>query len=208
MVERLEGPGAGLRAAGWHVESVNQAAETVVFARGRRGGTRVAGLATSAPPNPVVVSSPDSTPGAIKPWSWEGNDQANVVAHLAQHGWSIVSVADTASQQRGVDIAAERDGQPLLVEVKGWPGTTYARGEKAGQPKPTQPTSQAKHWYADALLTVLRLRGKDPEARVAIALPDMPRYRRLLEETRSSLSALDVRVMFVTENGVVAEWQP
>jgi len=31
-------------------------------------------------------------------------------------------------------------GRRLLVEVKGWPSTTYASGERAGLPKPTQPT--------------------------------------------------------------------
>ena len=53
-------------------------------------------------------------------------------------------------------------GSELLVEVKGWPSTTYAKGERAGQPKPTQPTLQATHWFAEGLTTLIR-RGAEPE---------------------------------------------
>lgn len=68
-------------------------------------------------------------------WFWEGNVQAAVVAHLAAEGWRILRVADTHSREHGVDIQARRRGTRLLVEVKGYPSSTYARGDKAGQPK-------------------------------------------------------------------------
>lgn len=138
---------------------------------------------------------------------WEGNVQNAIVSHLVAEGWTIVSVADTASQARGIDIIAERDSRSLLIEVKGYPGTTYARGEKAGQPKPTQPSLQAKHWLSDALLKTLRTREKHPDAQVAIGLPDMPRYRTLLGEIAGSLAALDVQVLLVHDDRTVTTWR-
>jgi hypothetical protein len=163
-------------------------------------------FANAAPDDPVhqPVPSSASTVVAERPWCWEGNVQAVVVAHLQAEGWVVVSTADTASQQRGVDIVAERNGQRLLIEVKGWPGTTYARGPKAGQDKPTAPTLQARHWFAGAVLSAMALRDKEPGARVAIALPDYPRYRALVGAVRDSLNRLGVELIFVTEQGVVS----
>ncbi len=139
-------------------------------------------------------------------WAWEGNVQSRVATHLAQTGWSIIRVADTAQRERGVDIIAERGGQRLLVEAKGWPSTTYARGERAGQPKPTQPTLQATHWFAEALATLIR-RGGEPEARLSLALPDMHRYRTLLGEAGWALERLNITVYLVTAEGAVEVWE-
>ncbi len=87
-------------------------------------------------------------------WAWEGHVQSRVATHLTTNGWSIIRVADTAQREPGPDIKAERDGQTRLVEVKGWPSTTYAHGPLAGQPKPTPaPGTQARVWLAEALLT-------------------------------------------------------
>jgi hypothetical protein len=138
---------------------------------------------------------------------WEGNVQDAIVAHLKAEGWTIISAADTASHARGIDVVAARDGQKLLIEVKGYPGTTYARGPKAGQPKPTQPTLQAKHWLSDAILKAMRTRGKHPAALVAIGLPDMPRYRSLLADIAGSLSALEVLILLVHDDRSVSVWR-
>lgn len=115
-------------------------------------------------------------------------------------------VAGTAQRERGVDIEAKRDGQQLLVEVKGWPSTTYARGERAGQPNRTQPTNQAGHWFAEALTTLIR-RGAEPGTRLAMGLPDKPRYRTLLNETGWALERLDITVYLVAAEGAVQTWE-
>jgi len=153
------------------------------------------------------VRAPRPAPAtAGEEWAWEGRVQSRVVTHLAANGWSIVRVADTAQRERGVDILAERHGQRLMVEVKGWPSTTYARGELAGQPKPTQPTLQATHWFAEALSVLVR-RGGEPGAGLALALPDMPRYRTLLGEAGWALKRLDITVFLVTADGAVENWE-
>jgi hypothetical protein len=55
-------------------------------------------------------------------------------------------------------------------------------------------------------LKVLRLQTTHPNAIVALAFPDFPRYRDLFEETRSGLEKLDLAFLFVKKNGDVEEW--
>ncbi len=93
-----------------------------------------------------------------------------------------------------------------MVEVKGWPSSTYARGERAGQPKPTQPTLQATHWFSEALTSLIR-RGAEPGSRLAMGLPDMPRYRMLLGEAGWALDRLDITVYLVAADGAVEIWE-
>jgi hypothetical protein len=136
-------------------------------------------------------------------WFWEGNVADAVARFLLASGWSIRSKADTRSKERGVDVHASRGAVELYVEAKGWPSKTYRDPRRAGQTKPTNPTNQAAHWYAQAMLKALRLQTAHPAAVIAIALPDFPRYRRLFEETRGGLAKLAVVLLFVSENGRV-----
>lgn len=138
-------------------------------------------------------------------WFWEGNVQAVVARHLAGRGAALRSVVDTATRARGTDIVAVLDGRVLHIEVKGWPSTTYADPRRAGEVKRTQPSLQAKHWYADAVLSALRLRTKHPDDRVVIAFPDMTRYRNLASETTAPLHKVGIETWFVTESGEVTD---
>jgi hypothetical protein len=159
-----------------------------------------------ASPSPVPPTKQTTASLDEQEWAWEGNVQARIVSHLAATGWSILRVADTAQRERGVDIIAGRSGQQLLVEVKGWPSRTYARGERAGQPKPTQPTLQATHWFAEALTSLIR-RGAESGARLALGLPDMPRYRTLVGEAHWALKRLNITIYLVTAEGAVETWE-
>lgn len=136
-------------------------------------------------------------------WFWEGNVQAKVVVWLKRSGWTILAVADTAKRQRGVDILARRGRELLAVEVKGRPTTYYARGEKAGQEKPTQPATQARQWYAHALLSLMMSRDRIRYTYVALAIPDYPTYEALVSRTRCSLEILGVTVLIVHESGAI-----
>jgi hypothetical protein len=139
------------------------------------------------------------------PWYWEGNVQATVARFLVSEGWVIESVADTASRQQGIDLMATNGARRLAVEVKGYPGTVYARGERAGQPKPTAPATQARHWFAQALLTAVLVGDSEEYAEVAVAFPDMPRFRDLIKRSEWALRRLGVRVFVVGEGGEVEE---
>jgi hypothetical protein len=144
--------------------------------------------------------------GHVDDWFWEGRVQDALVAHLLAQGWSIEQTSDTASRERGIDVLASRPNRRLAVEVKGFPSTRYARGEKAGQPKPTSPALQARHWFAGALLTALVTRSKYGEGlELALALPDMPRFRGLIEQTGWALERTEIGVYLVREDGTVEE---
>jgi hypothetical protein len=139
-------------------------------------------------------------------WFWEGN-VVNALAHcLAGKGWKIEGQADTNSKERGVDLRASRDGRTLLVEPMGYPSTTYRDPRRADERKPTNPTNQAQQWYSHALLKVLRLQTAYPQAKVALAFPDFPRYETLFRETKLGLEKLGIAVLFVDSLGQVREW--
>jgi hypothetical protein len=141
-------------------------------------------------------------------WFWEGNVQSCVAAHLVDEEWSVISSVDTASQQTGVDLVLEREGERLNVEVKGWPSEVYVLGDRAGQPKPTNPTVQARHWFAGALLSAVLIRDAKPQERVALAFPDVARYRDLLARSAQSLAAIRVEALLVDDGGRVVTVDP
>jgi hypothetical protein len=193
-------------------QHINQTCRTLadqgLIVRDNSLGSITNRLAADPPQRASVQRTvPPSAEPADNDWAWEGNVQSRVVAHLAREGWRIISVADTARRQQGTDIVAERYGTRLLAEVKGWPSATYARGERMGQPKPTQPTLQATHWFAEGLSTLIR-RGAEPGTRLALALPDKPRYRRLLAEAGWAIQRLEMSVYLVEADGVVHTWEP
>ncbi|MER9481350.1 hypothetical protein NKI74_18325 [Mesorhizobium sp. M0494] len=126
-----------------------------------------------------------------------------VAKYLREHGWAIISQADTGKKERGIDIHATRLKEALVIEVKGYPSRGYRDPNRSGETKPTNPSLQAQHWYAHALLKALRMQSAYPTAQVAIALPDFPRYRSLFSETSFALQRLGVIILFVAETGIV-----
>jgi hypothetical protein len=134
-------------------------------------------------------------------WFWEGNVQAAVVRHLAATGWSIRRVASTSTSEHGVDIEADHDGERLVVEVKGFPGSTYARGERKGTAKTTPAAGQARTYFSNALLAGLLMRAEEDDARVVLAFPDMPTFSNLGSRVLQPLTAAGVEVWLVDEDG-------
>ena len=140
---------------------------------------------------------------ADEEWHTEANVQAAVVTALAARGYRVLSVANTATKERGIDVVASLDGVNLGVEVKGFPSRNYADPARAGEQKKTAPSTQAGHWFAQAVLAAMRLRGKEPSWRSVIALPDFSRYRDLYSETQASLAASQITVWWIDEDGTV-----
>jgi hypothetical protein len=122
---------------------------------------------------------------------------------LTAEGWTIESIADTEKGQAGADIRAQRQGQILIVEVKGYPSKVYERGTRSGQPKPTNPATQARHWVAEALLTALLRQSESEADQVAIAFPDFPVYTKLLARLAEPVTKLGLQVLIVRESGLV-----
>lgn len=142
----------------------------------------------------------------ITDWYWEGNVADAIASGLTNQGWSIVSKADTVSKARGIDIHAIKEARSLLVEVKGYPSTSYRDPRRASERKPTNPTNQAQHWYSHALLKAMRLQTAHAGSKVAIGLPDFPRYRTLFSETRIALQKLEIAVLFLDAGGQLEVW--
>jgi len=126
-------------------------------------------------------------------WFWEGNVQAAVVGYLATQNCIIRSVADTASRQRGKDIVAERNGKPLWVTVKGYPRGTGK----------THPSTQAGHWFKQAVFDIIEYRGENEIAELGMALPDFPRYRTLAQKINWFQPAAKFVYYWVQKNGEV-----
>ena len=103
----------------------------------------------------------------------------------------------------GIDLIATRDRRWLTVEVKGLPSSTYEHGERRGQPKPTQPANQARQWFSHALLGMMLMRDKRPDAEIAIALPVFGTYATLIARTTASFKLLGFGVYLVALDGTV-----
>lgn len=142
-------------------------------------------------------------PEAGPEWHTEANVQALLVTALVGEEWRIISVANTATKEHGIDVIASRRGQTAGIEVKGFPSRNYADPLRAGEVKRTNPSSQARHWYAEAVLAAMQLRGKEPEWRSVIALPDFPRYRSLYAQTSGSLHAAQIEIWWVSARGTI-----
>jgi len=181
----------------------------VSHGRYRLAGATDSSASISEPPR-IARPQPQAPPAATPhdEWFWEGNVQAAVVQHLASEGWRIRRVADTAAREQGVDIEATRDGVELLIEVKGYPSTTYSRGAKQGELKPTPPPLQARAYFSNALLSALIMRSERESARVVLAFPAMETYAALARRTVVPLSSAGIEVWLVDETGAVSSVAP
>lgn len=171
-------------------------------AKGHLVGARTPILASS-PSTSATAGAPETSPDQSEEWHTEADVRASLVTALAAQGWRILSVANTATKEHGIDVIAFRDGQTVGIEVKGFPSRGYADPSRAGEVKRTTPSTQAGHWYSQAVLAAMRLRGKEPTWRSVITLPDFPRYRDLHAETVESLIAADIEVWWVDRTGAV-----
>jgi hypothetical protein len=160
------------------------------------------------PPDPEARIEPKDQPRKSDqddPWFWEGNVQAAVVSDLAANGWRIRRVANTATSEHGVDIEADRSGERLLIEVKGYPGATYARGPRNGDLKTTPAAAQARAYFSSALLSGLIMGAEAPAARIVLAFPDVATYHHLARRVVAPLVAAGIELWLIGEQGTVTD---
>ncbi len=126
-----------------------------------------------------------------RPWYWEGNVQKRIVQFLIAKGQRVASHADTSTREQGKDIVAENgDGRALWITVKGFP-------EKSQH-------TQARHWFAGALLDLARYRDEDGNAVLAMGLPrGFKTYEGLISRTDAVRVFLGYRVYWVKADGSV-----
>lgn len=141
--------------------------------------------------NAIVASVASNTSSSSKPWYWEGHVQTEIVRYLKASNVSIQSEANTAIREQGIDIEAiDIDGLPLWVSVKGFP-------EKSSN-------TQARHWFAGALLDLALYKDKNPTAKLALGLPiGFATYESLVKRAHSTLAFFGCNIFWVTERGKV-----
>jgi hypothetical protein len=144
---------------------------------------------------PVAERGTTATEPGGRSWSWEGSVQEVFATSLANQGWQITALADTASREAGPDVRARLNGVDLIVEVKGYP-------ESARSSVPTQ----ARHYAAGALLSGLLAWGDHPQAMIGLVFPDVRTYRNLLRRLRAPLEQLHFSLWFVQEDGKTELW--
>jgi len=155
------------------------------------------GAPPPAPPAPPARPRPEVGAGH-RPWHWEGNVQSWAAAYLLRQGYFIRRVADTAAHEHGIDLVAEKGGRELWVTVKGFPAGT----------RHTQPSTQPGIWFEGALFDIIEWRGQDPGVELAIALPDLPRYRHLAERVHRLQPIAGFSYLWVHEDGSVSREDP
>lgn len=160
----------------------------------------------TAPAQEAPGTSSRASASATQPeWHTEARVQSMVVTHLATHGWQIRSVADTAARTQGTDIVATKGSETVGVEVKGFPSKRYADPRRAFENKPTQPSTQARTWCANALLAALRLASLEQTVTPVMAFPEFVTYRNLYADTKAALDRIRVQMWWVSEDGVITK---
>lgn len=147
----------------------------------------------SIPPSPLIISRSQYNLPKSELWFWEGNVQSRVVSYLTSQNYHIRSVTDTASHQQGIDIVAEKNGKQLWVSVKGYPEGTDR----------TNPSTQAGHWFKEAIFDIIVYRGQDKGISLGLALPDYPRYRSLAQKIPWFKLVANFNYYWVQESGEV-----
>jgi hypothetical protein len=166
------------------VDHVNLTAELVVFVRGqaqRRAGTFPVTVRQTEPTG--AHDRPPGRTGAVEEDDHtEASVQSRLAAQLIAGGWQIRRMADTLNREHGIDLIAVKQGRILAVGVKGFPSRFYANPRRGGQIKPTNPSVQARHWYATAVLKSLLTHDEHPTTRWLW-------HSRMLSSTATCISA-------------------
>ena len=135
-------------------------------------------------------------------WFEEGNVSRRIKELLENTGYMIVKF-NLDKRARGHDIEAVKNDEKLIVEVKGFPSDKYVGGKKKGQPKPTHPNLQAKHWFSQALFALIVAKSQNPSVKIALGLPDSRKYGEFINKIEYVKEKLGLFSYLVDENGNV-----
>ncbi|MGA2514342.1 MAG: hypothetical protein ABSG37_12105 [Candidatus Limnocylindrales bacterium] len=135
-------------------------------------------------------------------WAWEGHVVESLLTHLEGEGWRLVSRADPALREHGVDLLVARGRRRQAIEVKGWPRAVHASGAKAGQPKQWRST-MARNYMGDLVLSVLLHLQDRPGDEIVFPVPNRKTFTTLLGRLRPALEPLGIGAYVVQEDGLV-----
>jgi hypothetical protein len=150
------------------------------------------------PRTPHAGTHPGGYTSPLDPGVPETLIEAMLEAYLLSEGWTVQPTAGETSEF-GPSLVATRHNRTLAVAVRGYP---------AASPLPVgegPPAVQARHWYAQAILEAILIRGAQPDVDIAIGLPDVPVYRGLHGRSRDVFGRLNLLVFFVAGDGRVRD---
>jgi hypothetical protein len=116
--------------------------------------------------------------------------------HLERKGYEVLKTCGTGD--RGIDLIAQRKTHVLYIEAK---GETSSKSHSSRFGKPFS-TNQIKSHVSRAILTSMILTDdkllSGTKKKVAIALPDNPGHRSLVEKISASLRTLKIKIYWVS----------
>jgi hypothetical protein len=128
-------------------------------------------------------------------WFLKSRVQQSIVKYLQAQGYAVIARDD--GDGGGQDIVAENTAGPLWVAVIGFPLELPEAAE-------TQHALAGK-WFTDTLLRVLAWKAEidTTGSKVAVALPDVQRYRKLARDTKWMRNVVRFNLLWVREDGKV-----
>lgn len=138
-------------------------------------------------------------------WFEETNISRKIRDYLFDTGYEIIRFNDD-KKKKGPDIVVIKNGIKTIIEVKGFPSKFYVGTERKGKKKPTHPNLQAKHWFSEALLSLVLEKCKDwNNVRIAMGLPRFQKYDELCSRIAPLREAIGIKIYFVYESGKIEE---
>jgi len=145
-------------------------------------------------------------------WFWEGNVQQKIVEYIRNiEKFEVLLASNTLEKRRGPDILSRRDDIFRQVSVKGYPSDKYTSdfpGGKKGERKRTQPATQARHWFSEALFELILAKSKNQNLEIALGLPKFQTYVNFLNNTRWLRERIGLYCYLVSDNGQVELLSP
>ena len=123
-----------------------------------------------------------------------------IVAYIAAHPGATDG---QITGDLGIKHHAQANQRCRQLESEGLVERRRVNGLICNFPNGSQPSTQAGHWFSNALFDIVVWRGEDPDVGLAMALPDFQRYRALAEKTEWLQSAARSSFLWVKENGSV-----
>jgi hypothetical protein len=144
-------------------------------------------------------------------WFWEGNIQQKISDYLISMGYNEVKTVNTHLKDKGPDITGEKDGTKWVIEVKGYPSDKYVQDTDRytkGESKRTNPSTQARHWFSEALTSILLTKSEDPTKMICLGFPRNGVYVSYLNRISYIRGKLDIYTFLVDENANVKMYHP
>jgi len=135
-------------------------------------------------------------------WFEETNVKLKIVTFLSKSKYEDIRY-NRDKMARGPDIEARKGKKRLIIETKGFPSDKYVRGPKLGEKKKAHTSLLAKHWFSEAIHSLLKAKSKDRSCSIGLGLPDKPRYRQLISNVSPVLAILKLKCYLVNEKGKI-----